>query len=247
MTPRADGRGGEEIRPLSIVRQSDSWAEGAVTISLGGTVVLCTATVEERVPPHRRGSRSGWVTGEYGMLPRSTHERSPRERGGRVDGRSMEIQRLIGRSLRAAVDLRALGERTIIVDCDVLRADGGTRTAAISGGFVALALSCRRLVEAGMVRSDPVVRQIAALSAGVLDGRAVVDLDYQEDSRASTDLNLVMTGQLSIVEIQGTAEGEALAREELEPILTMAEAGIRTVLEVQRRALDGPEAAASRS
>ncbi len=247
MTPRADGRGEEEIRPLSIVRQSDSWAEGAVTISLGGTVVLCTATVEERVPPHRRGSRSGWVTGEYGMLPRSTHERSPRERGGRVDGRSMEIQRLIGRSLRAAVDLRALGERTIIVDCDVLRADGGTRTAAISGGFVALALSCRRLVEAGMVRSDPVVRQIAALSAGVLDGRAVVDLDYQEDSRASTDLNLVMTGQLSIVEIQGTAEGEALAREELEPILTMAEAGIRTVLEVQRRALDGPEAAASRS
>lgn len=247
MTPRADGRGGEEIRPLSIVRQSDSWAEGAVTISLGGTVVLCTATVEERVPPHRRGSRSGWVTGEYGMLPRSTHERSPRERGGRVDGRSMEIQRLIGRSLRAAVDLRALGERTIIVDCDVLRADGGTRTAAISGGFVALALSCRRLVEAGMVRSDPVVRQIAALSAGVLDGCAVVDLDYQEDSRASTDLNLVMTGQLSIVEIQGTAEGEALAREELEPILTMAEAGIRTVLEVQRRALDGPEAAASRS
>ncbi len=229
------------------MRQSDSWAEGAVTISLGGTVVLCTATVEERVPPHRRGSRSGWVTGEYGMLPRSTHERSPRERGGRVDGRSMEIQRLIGRSLRAAVDLRALGERTIIVDCDVLRADGGTRTAAISGGFVALALSCRRLVEAGMVRSDPVVRQIAALSAGVLDGRAVVDLDYQEDSRASTDLNLVMTGQLSIVEIQGTAEGEALAREELEPILTMAEAGIRTVLEVQRRALDGPEAAASRS
>ncbi len=181
------------------------------------------------------------------MLPRSTHERSPRERGGRVDGRSMEIQRLIGRSLRAAVDLRALGERTIIVDCDVLRADGGTRTAAISGGFVALALSCRRLVEAGMVRSDPVVRQIAALSAGVLDGCAVVDLDYQEDSRASTDLNLVMTGQLSIVEIQGTAEGEALAREELEPILTMAEAGIRTVLEVQRRALDGPEAAASRS
>lgn len=238
---RADGRGVEEIRPLSIVRQSDSWAEGAVTISLGGTVVLCTATVEERVPPHRRGTRSGWVTAEYGMLPRSTQERSPRERGGRVDGRAMEIQRLVARSLRAAVDMRVLGERTIIVDCDVLRADGGTRTAAISGGFVALALACRRLVEAGMVRSDPVVRQIAALSAGLLDGVAVVDLDYREDSRVSTDLNLVMTGQLAIVEIQGTAEGEALARDELDPILAMAEGGIRTVLGVQRRALDSPD------
>ncbi len=155
---RSDGREPSDIRPLAITPEADSWAEGAVTITMGGTRVLCTATIEERVPAHRRGTRTGWVTAEYGMLPRSTQERSPRERGGRVDGRSQEIQRLVARSLRAAVDMRLLGERTVIVDCDVIRADGGTRTASISGGFVALALACHRLLEAGMVRSDPLRR-----------------------------------------------------------------------------------------
>ena len=234
---RGGGREPAAIRPLSILPEIDSWAEGAVTIAVGGTRVLCTATIEERVPPHRRGTRLGWVTAEYGMLPRATQERSPRERGGRVDGRSQEIQRLVARSLRAAVDMRRLGERTVIVDCDVLRADGGTRTASISGGFVALALACRRLQAAGMVKSDPLVRQVAAISAGLVDGIPLVDLDYGEDSRAAVDLNLVMTDQLEIVEVQGTAEGSALPRRQLDPILTLAEAGIRQVLAAQAAAL----------
>lgn len=236
---RQDGRGDEQARPIAIVVEQDSWAEGAVTISLGGTRVICTATVEERVPAHRRGTRAGWVTAEYAMLPRSTHERSPRERGGRVDGRSQEIQRLVARSLRAAVDMHRLGERTVIVDCDVLRADGGTRTASISGGFVALALACRRLMAAGMVRSQPITRQIAAISAGLVDGRPLVDLDYGEDSRASTDLNLVMTGELEIVEIQGTAEGGTLAQDQLLSLLGRAQTGIGEVLRAQRLLLDG--------
>ncbi len=236
---RHDGRGDAQVRPVEIVVEPDSWAEGAVTIALGGTRLICTATVEERVPPHRRGTRAGWVTAEYAMLPRSTQERSPRERGARVDGRSQEIQRLVARSLRAAVDMHRLGERTVIVDCDVLRADGGTRTAAISGGFVALALACRRLMDAGMVRAQPVNRQVAAISAGLVDGRPLVDLDYGEDSRASTDLNLVMTGGLEIVEIQGTAEGAALARDQLDPLLSLAEGGIAEVLAAQRLSLGG--------
>ncbi len=238
--PRADGREASAIRAIAIEPELDSWAEGAVTISMGGTRVLCTATLEERVPMHRRGTRLGWVTAEYGMLPRSTQERSPRERGGRVDARSQEIQRLVARSLRAAVDMRLLGERTLIVDCDVLRADGGTRTAAISGGFVALALACRRLGEAGMVRADPLLRQVAAVSAGVVDGVPVVDLDYAEDSRAATDLNLVMTDHLEIVEVQGTAEGAPLPRDQLEPILALAEIGIGEILQAQLRALGAP-------
>jgi ribonuclease PH len=234
---RSDGRDPSSIRPLTIAPMPDSWAEGAVTITLGGTRVICTATIEERVPAHRRGTRLGWVTAEYGMLPRSTQERSPRERGGRLDGRSQEIQRLVARSLRAAVDMRLLGERTVIVDCDVIRADGGTRTASISGGFVALALACRRLLEAGMVRSDPLLRQVAAVSAGLVDGAPLVDLDYGEDSRASTDLNLVMTERLEIVEVQGTAEGVALPRDQLDPILSLAEAGIKEILGAQRAVL----------
>lgn len=238
---RPGGRPPSSIRPLTIAPMSDSWAEGAVAITIGGTHVLCTATIEERVPAHRRGTRLGWVTAEYGMLPRSTQERSPRERGGRIDGRSQEIQRLVARSLRAAVDMRLLGERTVIVDCDVIRADGGTRTASISGGFVALALACRRLLEAGMVRSDPLLRQVAAVSAGLVDGAPLVDLDYEEDSRASTDLNLVMTERLEIVEVQGTAEGVALRRDQLEPILSLAEGGIQDILRAQRAALGSTE------
>lgn len=238
---RPGGRSPSSIRPLTIAPMSDSWAEGAVAITIGGTHVFCTATIEERVPAHRRGTRLGWVTAEYGMLPRSTQERSPRERGGRIDGRSQEIQRLVARSLRAAVDMRLLGERTVIVDCDVIRADGGTRTASISGGFVALALACRRLLEAGMVRSDPLLRQVAAVSAGLVDGAPLVDLDYEEDSRASTDLNLVMTERLEIVEVQGTAEGVALRRDQLEPILSLAEGGIQDILRAQRAALGSTE------
>ncbi|MGB9484384.1 MAG: ribonuclease PH, partial [Candidatus Dormiibacterota bacterium] len=182
MTERRDGRAPDELRPIAIDTSVRSWAEGVALITMGATTVLCSATVEGRVPAHRRGSRSGWVTAEYAMLPRSTHERSPRERGGRIEGRSQEIQRLIARSLRAAVDLGRLGERTVIVDCDVIHADGGTRTAAISGGYVALALACRRLEEASMVTASPLVRQVAAVSVGLLESSALLDLDYQEDS-----------------------------------------------------------------
>ncbi|MGA7173520.1 MAG: ribonuclease PH, partial [Candidatus Dormiibacterota bacterium] len=188
---RRDGRASDQLRPIAIDTSVRSWAEGVALITMGATTVLCSATVEGRVPAHRRGSRGGWVTAEYAMLPRSTHERSPRERGGRIEGRSQEIQRLIARSLRAAVDLGRLGERTVIVDCDVIHADGGTRTAAISGGYVALALACRKLEQASMVSASPLVRQIAAVSVGLLESTALLDLDYQEDSRVSTDINLV--------------------------------------------------------
>lgn len=234
---RPSGRAADVLRPVSLTPGFARHAEGSCLIRMGGTEVLCAASVEGRVPPFLRNSGQGWVTAEYGMLPRATQERSPRERGGRVDGRSQEIQRLVARSLRAAVDMRRLGERTVIVDCDVLRADGGTRTASISGGFVALALACRRLQAAGMVKSDPLVRQVAAISAGLVDGIPLVDLDYGEDSRAAVDLNLVMTDQLEIVEVQGTAEGSALPRRQLDPILTLAEAGIRQVLAAQAAAL----------
>lgn len=240
MTTRHDGRSPGQVRPLRIEVQMGSWAEGAVLISLGETRVLCTATVEERVPPHRRGTHSGWVTAEYGMLPRATQERSPRERDGRLNGRSQEIQRLVARSLRAAVDLGRLGERTVIVDCDVLHADGGTRTASISGGFVALALACRRLVQAKMVRANPLVAQVAAISVGIVGSVPVVDLDYPEDSRASTDMNLVMDGSHGMIELQGTAESKPFTRAELEVLLDLGAAGIDEVLRAQRSVLDEP-------
>ncbi len=234
--PRHDGRAPDQLRNLTIATALGGWAEGEALITLGSTRVLCTATVEERVPPHRRGTRAGWVTAEYAMLPRATPERTQRERN-RVDGRSQEIQRLVARSLRAAVDLRRLGERTVIVDCDVLQADGGTRTASITGGFVALGIACRKLVQAGLVNGDPVRRQVAAVSVGVLEGEPLLDLDYREDSRADTDMNLVMTQDLQLVEIQGTAEGGALEAEMLAPLLRLGETGVRMVLEVQRAAL----------
>ena len=233
---RHDGRLADQLRPLTIETSLGGWAEGEALITLGSTRVLCTASLEERVPPHRRGSRSGWVTAEYAMLPRATPERTPRERN-RVDGRSQEIQRLVARSLRAAVDLRLLGERTVIVDCDVLQADGGTRTAAISGGWVALKLACRRLRAAGMVAKDPVRRQVAAVSVGVVDGEPVLDLDYPEDSRADTDMNLVMTSDLQLVEVQGTAEGAALDPALLPPLLVLGQVGIGVILAVQRAAV----------
>jgi ribonuclease PH len=237
---RRDGRTADQLRPLLIDTSVRSWAEGAALITMGATTVLCSATVEARVPPHRRGSRTGWVTAEYAMLPRATHERSPRERGGRVEGRSQEIQRLIARSLRAAVDLGRLGERTVIVDCDVIHADGGTRTAAISGAYVALALACHRLQEAAMVASSPLMRQVAAVSVGLLDGAPLLDLDYLEDSQVSTDINVVMSADGGIIEIQGTAEREPFSEPELAALIGLARGGIAEIVAAQALVLAPP-------
>ncbi|HUY09864.1 MAG TPA: ribonuclease PH [Candidatus Dormibacteraeota bacterium] len=234
---RRDGRAPDQLRPIVIDTSVRSWAEGVALITMGATTVLCSATIEGRVPAHRRGSRSGWVTAEYAMLPRSTHERSPRERGGRVEGRSQEIQRLIARSLRAAVDLGRLGERTVVVDCDVIHADGGTRTAAISGGYVALALACRRLEQASMVSASPVVRQVAAVSVGLLESAALLDLDYLEDSRVSTDINLVMSPDGGIIEVQGTAEREPFSELELGTLIGVARSGMADIFSAQSQAL----------
>lgn len=237
---RRDGRAFDEMRPLGIDTSVRSWAEGAALITMGATTVLCSATIEERVPFHRRGSRGGWVTAEYAMLPRATHERTQRERGGTVVGRSQEIQRLVGRSLRAAVDLHKLGERTVIVDCDVIHADGGTRAAAISGGYVALALACRRLEQGGMVAGPPLARQVAAVSVGLLDGEGLLDLDYPEDSQVSADINLVMTSEGGIIEIQGTAEQGVFSESELAALLGLARKGIGEVARAQSEALGPP-------
>ncbi|HUY23686.1 MAG TPA: ribonuclease PH [Candidatus Saccharimonadales bacterium] len=234
---RHDGRAPDQLRPLQIDTKIRSWAEGAAMITSGATTVLCTATVEERVPPHRRGSRAGWVTAEYGMLPRATHERNPRDRGGKVDGRAQEIQRLVARSLRSAVNLRHLGERTVTIDCDVIHADGGTRTTAISGGFVALALACRRLQEAGMVTASPIVRAVAAVSVGLVDGTPLLDLDYREDSMAATDMNVVMSAEGQIIEIQGTAEREPFSQNELGVLINLARGGIADLVAAQSLAL----------
>ncbi|HUY56210.1 MAG TPA: ribonuclease PH [Candidatus Micrarchaeaceae archaeon] len=237
---RRDGRTAAQLRPIVIDTTLRSWAEGAALITMGETKVLCSATVEGRVPAHRRGTRTGWVTAEYAMLPRSTHERSPRERAGRLEGRSQEIQRLIARSLRAAVDLGRLGERTVIVDCDVLHADGGTRTAAITGGYVALALACQRLLQAAMVPSSPLVRQIAAVSVGLLQATPLLDLDYLEDSQASTDINVVMSAEGGIIEVQGTAEREPFSESELGALIGLARDGMAELFAAQALALAQP-------
>jgi ribonuclease PH len=234
---RHDGRAPDELRPIQIDTKVRSWAEGAALITSGATTVLCVATVEDRVPPHRRGSRAGWVTAEYGMLPRATHERKARDRGGKIDGRAQEIQRLVARSLRSAVDLRHLGERTVIIDCDVIHADGGTRTAAISGGFVALALACRRLQEAGMVTTSPIARTVAAVSVGLVEGTPLLDLDYREDSMAATDMNVVMSAEGEIIEIQGTAEHKPFSQDELGLLLDLARGGIAQMAVAQSAAL----------
>ncbi len=238
MSERHDGRSADQLRPLEIDTSVRSWAEGAALIQMGATTVLCSATVEERVPWHRKGTRAGWVTAEYAMRPRATHERSPRERGGRVEGRSQEIQRLVARSLRAAVDLQRLGERTVIVDCDVIHADGGTRTAAINGGWVALALACRRLEQAAMVKGQPLVRGLAAVSVGLVDGELLLDVDYQEDSQAQADINLVISPGAGLVEIQGTAERQPFSPEELLSALALAEVGVSRIAECQQAALE---------
>jgi ribonuclease PH len=236
---RPSGRQPDELRMVEIERHFTRHAEGSVLISCGDTRVLCTASVEERVPPWLRGKGSGWVTAEYGMLPRSTGTRNAREAArGRQGGRTLEIQRLIGRSLRAVIDLEALGERSITLDCDVLQADGGTRTASITGAYVALVDAINGLVDAGKVKRNPIHGHIAAVSVGMLGNDAVLDLDYAEDSTADTDLNVVMNDGGGFIEVQGTAEGHAFRREELDAMLELAEKGIRELIAAQDAALD---------
>ena len=235
---RPSQRASAELRPLRLTRNFTVHAEGSVLIEMGGTRVLCTASVEESLPPFLRGKGQGWVTAEYGMLPRSTHTRSAREAAkGKQSGRTQEIQRLIGRSLRAVVDLKALGERQITLDCDVLQADGGTRCAAITGAFVALSEACNGLVAAGRLAASPVRDHVAAVSVGIVGGAPVLDLDYAEDSSCETDMNVVMTGQGGIVEIQGTAEGTPFSREELDALVSLAAGGIQQLIIAQRETL----------
>lgn len=239
-SPRHDGRRPDQLRPVTFQPRFTRYAEGSVLVAFGETKVLCNASVEESVPPFLRGTGRGWVTAEYAMLPRATHQRSPRESTrGRVGGRTHEIQRLIGRSLRAVVDLAALGERTIQIDCDVLQADGGTRTAAITGAWLALAEAVTGLLEQGRVPSSPLMDSVAAVSAGIIDGRPVLDLDYAEDSRAGVDMNFVVTGSGRFVEVQGTAEDEPFSGEELDLLRDLALAGCRTLGERQRQAREG--------
>jgi ribonuclease PH len=235
---RPSGRASDQLRPISIQRGFTKHAEGSVLISFGDTRVLCTASVEEKVPGFLRGKGEGWLTAEYGMLPRSTHDRMQREaaRGGQ-GGRTMEIQRLIGRSLRACVDRAALGERTITLDCDVLQADGGTRTAAITGAYVALMDAITGLRKKGAIKRDPVVGAIAAISVGIWNGVPVLDLDYAEDSSCDTDMNVVMNDGGGFIELQGTAEGHAFRREELDALLALASKGVAELCELQRQAL----------
>ncbi|ETI60936.1 ribonuclease PH [Marinomonas profundimaris] len=235
---RPSGRAVDQLRPLKITRHFTKHAEGSVLIECGDTKVICTATVVSGVPRFLRGKGQGWITAEYGMLPRSTHSRVDREAArGKQGGRTVEIQRLIGRSLRAAVDLKKLGENTITIDCDVIQADGGTRTASITGGFVALADAMQKLVESKKIKTNPIVSQIAAISVGVYKGVPVLDLDYPEDSNAETDMNVIMNDKGGFIEIQGTAEGEAFSDEHMVGMLVVARKGIAEILEAQRAAL----------
>lgn len=237
---RPSQRQSDELRPLSLTRGYTAHAEGSVLIQIGQTRVLCTASVETSVPPFLRGKGQGWVTAEYGMLPRATHTRSAREAAkGKQTGRTQEIQRLIGRSLRAVTDLTALGERQITLDCDVLQADGGTRCAAITGAWVALHDACAKLVAEGVLPSNPVREHVAAISVGIVDGKPVLDLDYAEDSNCDTDMNVIMTGSGGIVEIQGTAEGTPFSRAELTALVDLADAGIRQLVAAQTQAIKG--------
>jgi ribonuclease PH len=235
---RSAGRRADALRPVTLQRGFTHHAEGSVLVSFGHTQVLCTASVEEKVPPHKRGSGEGWVTAEYGMLPRSTHTRNDREAArGKQSGRTQEIQRLIGRSLRTVFDLAALGERSILIDCDVLQADGGTRTAAITGAFVAAHDAVTWLIAQGRITVSPIRDFVAAVSVGVVQGVPLLDLEYTEDSSCDTDMNVVMTGQGGFVEVQGTAEGTPFTRAEMDSLLALADKGIRELNALQRRAL----------
>lgn len=236
---RPSGRAPDELRALSFTRQYTKHAAGSTLIKIGDTHVLCTACVEERVPPWMKGKGAGWVTAEYGMLPGATHTRGRREASaGKQSGRTQEIQRLIGRALRAAIDLDALGERTISIDCDVLQADGGTRTASITGAFVSLTDAVNGLVQSGKVKKNPLHGSVAAISVGIFNGTPVLDLDYPEDSSAETDMNVVMNDSGGFIEIQGTAEGHAFRDNELESMLALARKGVTELIEAQQAALN---------
>ncbi|RZI84660.1 MAG: ribonuclease PH [Rubrivivax sp.] len=238
---RTQDRAADALRPVTITRAYTKHAEGSVLIAFGDTQVLCTASVEERVPPHKRGSGEGWVTAEYGMLPRATHTRSDREAArGKQNGRTQEIQRLIGRSLRAVFDLSLLGERTIHLDCDVIQADGGTRTAAISGAYVAAHDAVSWLLAQGKITASPLREPVAAISVGIVQGTPLLDLEYVEDVACDTDMNVVMTGAGHFVEVQGTAEGVAFTRTEMDRLLTLADQGIRRLIALQTEALSRP-------
>ena len=235
---RSGGRAANALRPVRVTRGYTMHAEGSVLIEFGATKVLCTASVEEKVPPHKRGSGEGWVTAEYGMLPRATHSRNDREAArGKQSGRTQEIQRLIGRALRAVFDLKLLGERTIQLDCDVLQADGGTRTAAITGAFVAAQDAVNGLLAAGKIAQSPITASVAAISVGIVQGTPLLDLEYLEDSACDTDMNVVMTGAGHFVEVQGTAEGAAFSRAEMGALLDLAEKGIAELMALQQQAL----------
>jgi len=235
---RCDGRGPADLRPVKLELQYLEWAEGSVLFEMGKTRVLAAASYEPKIPKFLQGTGRGWVTAEYSMLPRSTEVRTPREvRQGRPSGRTQEIQRLVGRSLRAVTDMDKLGESTIWIDCDVLQADGGTRTASITAGYLALALAVRTLRERELLREDPVREEVAAVSAGIVDARSILDLCYEEDAAAEVDFNVVMTGGGRLVEVQGTAEGEPFSREQLDALVDLASAGIQQLVEIQRHAL----------
>ena len=235
---RSGQRAANQLRPVRITRGYTIHAEGSVLIEFGNTKVLCTASVEDKVPPHKKGSGEGWVTAEYGMLPRATHTRSSREAAkGKQTGRTQEIQRLIGRSMRAVFDLKKLGERTIHLDCDVLQADGGTRTAAITGAFVAAQDAVNTLLASGKLTESPITGQVAAVSVGIVQGSPLLDLEYTEDSTCDTDMNVVMTGVGHFIEIQGTAEGAAFSRAEMDALLALAEKGITELITQQLQSL----------
>jgi ribonuclease PH len=242
---RTDGRAAAELRALRITPHFMPYAEGSALIEMGATRIICTATLEESVPRFRRNSGQGWLTAEYAMLPRATTQRTQRESGrGGPSGRTHEIQRLIGRSLRAVVDLSRLGERTLMVDCDVLQADGGTRTASISGAYVACALACHKLQRAGKITRSPFKGEVAAVSVGIVDGTPLLDLKYDEDSRAAVDMNVVCTGDNRFIEVQGTAEGEPYTRAEMDELLALASVGLEQLFAAQRAAIAAATAAA---
>ncbi|MGE5673071.1 MAG: ribonuclease PH [Mycobacterium leprae] len=235
---RQDGRSAQELRPVTVTRNYIEHAEGSVLIEVGKTRVVCTATLEEKVPPFLKGRAEGWITAEYGMLPRATGQRNQREvTRGRQGGRTMEIQRLIGRALRSVIDLRALGERTLWIDCDVIQADGGTRTASITGAFVAMVDAVERLRQQGLISRLPITDYLAATSVGIVGGEALLDLAYSEDSRAEVDMNLVMTGRGGVVEVQGTGEGGPFSRTQLDDLLALAESGIQRLIAIQKDSL----------
>lgn len=235
---RSDGRGLKSLRSVKITRNYLKHAEGSVLIKIGDTKVICSASVEERVPPFLRNTGKGWVTAEYSMLPRSTHTRTSREKGG-GNGRAFEIQRLIGRSLRSVTDLSAFGERTLWIDCDVIQADGGTRTASITGAYVALVDAFRKMIKNDLIEKIPVKDSVAAISVGKVEGEVLLDLNYEEDSKAEVDMNVVMTGAGKFVEIQGTAEGGVFTKKEMDELVKIAQRGIRVLTRIQKKSLEG--------